>query len=161
MECTRFYEENRDRVARRKAGETGIVWPHGTCKAVWQSGNAMAPPHEDAILFEPRGYRVRTSMGSVAARAKAAQVAEDARKLLDAWDKELAEAEVAEAEADDAREGEIADVATVSRFDALSAQMDVPARRLVVTRERVHNAGRRSGRPAKAKRNGPDPEEET
>ena len=159
MECTRFYGENRDRVARRKAGETGIVWPHGTCKSVWQSGNAMAPPHEDAILFKPRGYRVRTSMGAPGARGKAAQVVEDACALLDEWDVALAAAEAEEAEADAARE--VADVATVSRFDLLSAQMDVPARRLVVTRERVHDAGRRAGRPTKAKRNGPDPEDET
>ena len=159
METTRYYREHRERVKRRKAGETGIVWPHGTCKAVRESGAAMAPPHEDAILFKPRGYRVRTSMGSVAARTKAAQVVADAGMLLDAWGKELAEAEAAEADADAERDG--ADVAIVSRFDPLSAQMDVPARRLVVTRERVHDAGRREGRPAKLKRNGPDPEEET
>ena len=160
MVCTRFYGENRERVARRKAGETGIVWPHGTCKAVWESGNAMAPPHEDAVLYKPREWRPRVSMGSQAARANAAQVVEDARSMLDEWDLELAALEAAEVAADaERRDGAMEDVATVSRFEPLSAQMDVPARRLVVTRERVHDAGRRGGRPAK--RNGPDPDDET
>lgn len=150
-ETTRFRDQHQECGVRLRAGETGIIWPHGTCKAVWENGGAMAPPHPDAILFKPCGPLVRTSMGYPEARRNAGDVEHGARQLLDEYDAERVEAMEAASVGSGGRE----EAVEVSCVEPMSAQMNVDARRLVVTRDRVGE------RPVWAKRNGPDPDVET